>query len=345
MKAEDILLALGEIDETLPPKCTKPVEKKTNEPPAPKPAPIPIETAKKKQNRRKIAGAFAACFALVFVAAFLMTGSPAPDNTPQKSESVTEWFTEEQTMEEHSVAPAYNGESNPARTQSKKVTPTAPAQTTPQQKGCNHDWIVSSKPCVEAPVCSKCGMTKPNSLTPHNWAPANCHDPKTCRACGKTEGSINPNNHVYVKTNGGYFCKYCGEENPNKSEGVTVENRPTSTTEPMKETTTSFGFTLPIGKPLTTKAPSESSTTGTSWESRSVAEKYPEMTFNEKRYVFGSDDAQEPGAHLGALTLAGSDGDPAHALRAEIYAIPDTAPESAVLVRFPDGSFYRYNAA
>ena len=95
---------------------------------------------------------------------------------------------------------------------------------------CNHNWVISTKPCVEPMVCSKCGATKPNSLTKHNWAEANCSNPRTCRACGKTEGSINPDNHVYVKTSFGYFCKNCGKENPNKSMDVSVTAGSTSTT-------------------------------------------------------------------------------------------------------------------
>ena len=192
------------------------------------------------------------------------TTEPATEFIPETepmTEWPSEWYTEDPTMPEQPVAPYNNNVQQPRSggSASKTATKSTPAQTPAQtNNGCNHDWVYSTKPCVEPAVCSKCGMTKPNSLTKHNWAEANCHDPRTCRACGKTEGAINPNNHVYVKTNGGYFCKYCGKENPNKSQGVNVENRPTSTTEPPKDTpTTPVSPTTPISPttPVTPETP------------------------------------------------------------------------------------------
>ncbi len=107
MKAEDILLALGEIDETLPPECTQPVRKK----------PIPW---------KGIASAAACIAAVILSTVFLhhvgMLGRHVGmfgiiHSEPESETETTEWIvwetvTESNTEETQAAEPVMQGGSN-----------------------------------------------------------------------------------------------------------------------------------------------------------------------------------------------------------------------------------------
>ena len=58
------------------------------------------------------------------------------------------------------------------------------------------DWVCAG--CgkqvseLEGDICPYCGYVR----HAHDWAPATCVSPKTCRVCGETEGSPDPANHT-----------------------------------------------------------------------------------------------------------------------------------------------------
>ena len=312
MKAEDILLALGEIDETLPPECTQPVRKK----------PIPW---------KGIASAAACIAAVILSAVFLRhVGLFGIFNTAPESETETsEWIawetaTEPYTEETQAVEPVMQGGSNnynPATRRSQVPMATAPASAMPSTtvKGCEHEWIDAT--CTTPRTCKKCGVTAGNP-NKHNYAPATCEKPQTCRNCGATTGS--PLGHNYGADG---YCKNCHRN----AAGVKDPNWP-PTTEPKAE------------KPTEHRTEANPTTT-TTVSSRPVSEKYPDFFYNGRWYYFsGVSNRQQAVSRLTTITLQSSDGMPENDASAEVYSISGSAPETAVLVLLSDGSCYRYES-
>lgn len=388
MKAEDILLALGEIDETLPPKCTKPVEKKTNEPPAPKPepTPIPIESAKKKQNWRIIAGSLAACFAFLLASLFIKVPYKVPYSS-MPSEFDQNAFSYPQTVEEDTTAPDLLDEM--LQTTNERATQ-APV---PEQQQQTQDQSITARETMTA-------MVTTTQCEKHNWAPASCVAPRKCRVCGATEDTaLNPKNHD-PDTNG--VCRLCGKEVVTAAattkalttacnhrwveSAIPCRDLPrcsicgaTDTSASLKPHQSDYNATCvepahctvcgtAIGSPnpsahrfngndrsqciLCGKQfpgfadyPITGSTFKPSWNDKSIVEKYPEMSFNGKQYTAAASGSTDTGERLGEVTMRSSDGAPEHTVTAEVYSLMDDPADAAVLVRFPDGSICRYNAA
>ena len=206
------------------------------------------------------------------------------------------------------------------------------ASKTASQKGsatCSHQWIDAD--CNNPRTCSICGATTgaPNK---HNYAAATCDKPQTCRDCGATTGS--PLGHDYA-ANG--YCKRChlnrlGEKDPS----YVPNTKPTTTTTTVTPSETETTTTTTTTGLVTTAVQ-------TDWNNKPVRDKYPVMRYNGEVYsYYGASDQQDAGQSLGTCTLQGSDGEPEHAVTVEVYALSDVSPETEVLVRFPDGSYYRY---
>ena len=53
----------------------------------------------------------------------------------------------------------------------------------------------TNAPIVNAPAC-----------TEHRWLDASCTNPKTCLACGETEGEKVSDAHAYIEKDGVYTC-------------------------------------------------------------------------------------------------------------------------------------------
>lgn len=86
----------------------------------------------------------------------------------------------------------------------------------PTEPTCVHEWEGN---CV-AKVCDKCGTTQVDYSAQHSWRGANCTEPKTCAACGATEGKAL--GHSWNKANcmEHSICATCGA----KSDDVLAHN-------------------------------------------------------------------------------------------------------------------------
>lgn len=62
--------------------------------------------------------------------------------------------------------------------------------------GCKHVW--SEANCAAPKTCSACGLTEGEALA-HTWAEATCSAPKTCSVCALTEGEALP--HTWTEAN------------------------------------------------------------------------------------------------------------------------------------------------
>ena len=60
--------------------------------------------------------------------------------------------------------------------------------------GCEHEWAEAD--CVNPKTCTLCGETEGAALG-HVWLAADCDTPKTCEVCGTTEGE--PKGHSWVE--------------------------------------------------------------------------------------------------------------------------------------------------
>ena len=96
-------------------------------------------------------------------------------------------------------------------TTSSTTTPTVP--TEPEHI---HDWTEAT--CTDPKTCKACGSTE-GSAKDHDWVAATCAAPKTCKSCNKTEGDLA--DHAYQETarvdatshqdgSATYTCSVCG---------------------------------------------------------------------------------------------------------------------------------------
>ena len=70
-----------------------------------------------------------------------------------------------------------------------------------------HNWAPAT--CTAPKTCKDCGATS-GSTAPHDYAPATCTEPKTCRDCGATSGSTAPHDYMPATCTKPKTCKDCG---------------------------------------------------------------------------------------------------------------------------------------
>lgn len=75
----------------------------------------------------------------------------------------------------------------------------------PSQKYCAHDYAPAT--CTAPITCKKCGATSGKALE-HKWIPATCKELKSCSVCKKIEGELGE--HDYSKGR----CKVCNKKDP-----------------------------------------------------------------------------------------------------------------------------------
>ena len=73
---------------------------------------------------------------------------------------------------------------------------------------CNHTWVDAT--CAAPKTCSACGETEGEKLT-HAWVDATCAAPKTCSACGETEGEKLAHTWVDATCTEPKACSTCGK--------------------------------------------------------------------------------------------------------------------------------------
>lgn len=89
-----------------------------------------------------------------------------------------------------------------------------------------HEGNRDSANCTEAVICKHCGYTMQAALN-HDWAPATCTTPKTCKRtdCGITEGNALGHTWEAATASTGEFCSICrtpGDDGPLGSATVRV---------------------------------------------------------------------------------------------------------------------------
>lgn len=72
---------------------------------------------------------------------------------------------------------------------------------------CKHEWVEAN--CVTPKTCSACGETEGEAL-PHTWVDADCAAPKTCSVCGETEGEALPHTWIDANFQSPKTCSVCG---------------------------------------------------------------------------------------------------------------------------------------
>lgn len=71
-----------------------------------------------------------------------------------------------------------------------------------------HEWEKAS--CTEPKTCSACGETEGEPLG-HKWKDATCKAPKTCSVCGETEGELGEHDWKEADCLNPKTCSVCGE--------------------------------------------------------------------------------------------------------------------------------------
>lgn len=85
---------------------------------------------------------------------------------------------------------------------------------------CEHEWAEAN--CKDPKTCKLCGETEGDPLS-HQWVDADCKSPKTCKLCGETEG--NPtDDHQWEEatTEQPKTCGICGKT---EGEKINVDSR------------------------------------------------------------------------------------------------------------------------
>ena len=74
--------------------------------------------------------------------------------------------------------------------------------------GCRHStWIKAD--CENPKTCEACGKTEGEALG-HNWQEATCEAPKTCENCGRMEGTALGHSWLDATTEAPKTCENCG---------------------------------------------------------------------------------------------------------------------------------------
>lgn len=76
--------------------------------------------------------------------------------------------------------------------------------------GCHlkHEWQEAT--CTNPKTCSACGETEGEALG-HTWTEATCKNPKTCSVCGETEGKALGHTWMEATCTVSKICSVCGE--------------------------------------------------------------------------------------------------------------------------------------
>ena len=74
--------------------------------------------------------------------------------------------------------------------------------------GCKHEW--SEATCTAPKTCMACGETEGEVIS-HAWEEATCTAAKTCKACGATMGEARDHTLVEATYQTGEHCSVCGE--------------------------------------------------------------------------------------------------------------------------------------
>ena len=117
-----------------------------------------------------------------------------------------------------------------------------------QVKATGHNW--KDADCDEPKTCSACGTTEGDALG-HNWKDADCDEPKTCSACGTTEGDALGHSYKEIVTEptcttGGYtlhVCSVCGGSYVDGQKDALGHDYEATVTEP---TCTEGGYTTNV---------------------------------------------------------------------------------------------------
>lgn len=75
-----------------------------------------------------------------------------------------------------------------------------------------HNHIFSKATCTRAKTCKTCGKTEGSPLE-HNWESATCTAPKTCKTCGMMKGSALGHSWENATCTTAKTCKTCGTKN------------------------------------------------------------------------------------------------------------------------------------
>ncbi len=108
--------------------------------------------------------------------------------------------------------------------------------------GCGHTHTWSEATCTEPKTCNACGETEGEALG-HTWADATCAKPKTCTVCGEVEGEAFAHTWVDTTCAEPKHCSICGE-----TEGEPLEHTLTEANYQQAATCEVCGATL--GEPL-----------------------------------------------------------------------------------------------
>lgn len=75
---------------------------------------------------------------------------------------------------------------------------------------CEHNWKKAT--CENPKTCRLCGETQ-GSVKDHAWVDATCTEPKTCETCGKSTGSAAGHHWTDATCEEPMTCTICGETN------------------------------------------------------------------------------------------------------------------------------------
>ena len=76
---------------------------------------------------------------------------------------------------------------------------------------CQHEWAAAN--CKDPKTCTKCGETVGEKTTVHDYAEATCTTAKTCKICGIWEGFIPGHKYTPATCEAPKTCTVCGYEN------------------------------------------------------------------------------------------------------------------------------------
>ena len=135
----------------------------------------------------------------------------------------------------------------------------------PERSECEkngHTWTDAT--CTAPKTCSACGATE-GEPKGHTWIDATCTAPKTCSACGATEGSAKGHTWADATTEAPKTCTVCGTtEGEPETEPSTEPETESPTEESSDVSTEDHGESTPPPSDETTSAPVNKAPTDTS---------------------------------------------------------------------------------
>ena len=76
--------------------------------------------------------------------------------------------------------------------------------------GCGHEHIYTDATCTTPKTCTACGETEGDTLG-HNFLEATCETPEICERCGETRGDALGHNFLEATCETPEICERCGE--------------------------------------------------------------------------------------------------------------------------------------